>query len=90
MPSCGAQNLFRLGRRQILTAAPSSPRFFTHRVRFGDDARHARASVKIMSCQNKKDTVKVSFLFCQGQKDSKRNRSTFEYFYIITFLLKCP
>ena len=29
---------FGLGRRQILTAAPSSPRFIRHRRRFGDDA----------------------------------------------------
>ena len=60
---------FGLERRQILTAAPSSPRFITHRVRFGDDARHApRASVKIMSCKNKKDTVKVSFCFGRGRR----------------------
>ena len=36
--SCGAQNLPRLEHGQILTAAPSSPRFFRHRRRFGDDA----------------------------------------------------
>jgi len=28
-----------LERRQLLTTAPSSPRFFSHRERFGDDAR---------------------------------------------------
>ena len=32
---------FGLERRQILTAAPSSPRFICHRQRIGDDARHA-------------------------------------------------
>ena len=36
---------FGLERRQILTAAPFSPRFIRHRRRFGDNARHApRAS----------------------------------------------
>ena len=32
------KSLYGLERRAILTAAPSSPRFISHRERFGDDA----------------------------------------------------
>jgi hypothetical protein len=35
---------FGLERRQILTAAPSSPRFIRHRRRFGDDAANSAIS----------------------------------------------
>ena len=69
---------FGLERRQILTAAPSSPRFITHRVRFGDDARHARASVKIMSCQSKKRHREGVFLLWQGQKDLNPRHAVLE------------
>lgn len=38
-PSCGAQNFFvPWCGTEILTAAPSSPRFIVRRTRFGDDA----------------------------------------------------
>ena len=37
-PSCGAQNLPRLERGQILTATPFPPRCFRHRRRFGGNA----------------------------------------------------
>ena len=39
------KSLAGLERRAILTAAPSSPRFFSHCERFGDDAVNSRASV---------------------------------------------
>lgn len=45
----------------------------------------------LVDCGKKqKPALTKTGLKWQGQKDLKRNRSTFEYFYIITFLLKCP
>ncbi len=38
-PSCGTRNLCAGKRLQIPTAAPSPPRFFRRRRRFGSDAR---------------------------------------------------
>ena len=38
--------LFGLGRRAILTAAPSSPRFIRHRRHFGDDAPYLKKPTK--------------------------------------------
>ena len=59
---------FGLERRKILTAAPSSPRFNTHRVRFGDDARHARAERSNLFTQTKKKKHRLNrcFLFLAG------------------------
>ncbi len=45
--ACGTQNrLFGLERRAVLTAAPSSPRFISHRECFGDDAANSATSAK--------------------------------------------
>ena len=69
MPSCGAQNLFRLGaptnfdRCAILASLLHPPGALRRRC-------PARACLgKDYVLPKQKDTVKVSFLFWQGQKD---------------------
>ena len=42
------KSLYGLERRAILTAAPSSPRFISHRERFGDDATGCKQDSTVM------------------------------------------
>ncbi len=58
-PPCGSQNrLIGLERRAILTAAPLSPRFISHRERFGDDAQ-SRCALLAEKSSNPQVTAKM-------------------------------
>ena len=59
-PSCGSQNfLVPWSGTEILTAAPSSPRFIVRRTRFGDDARSGKVCKALLNPSKKRGPRKA-------------------------------